>query len=154
MEKPLLQMARGEKAQRVPLWLMRQAGRYLPEYQQVRAKYGFLEVCQNPQLAAEVSLQPWKRFGFDGVILFSDILIPTLAMGVQLDFNPGPVIQKPIRAAKDIRALEARDLFEKISYVFKTLQLLKTELPDSAALIGFCGAPFTVASYLIEGHHS
>lgn len=154
MEKPLFQMAKGERAWRTPIWLMRQAGRYLPEYQDVRAKYGFLEVCQNPELAAQVSLQPWKRFGFDGVILFSDILIPTLAMGVRLDFNPGPVIQKPIRAAKDIRALEAQDLFEKIPYVFQTLQLLKKELPDSATLIGFCGAPFTVASYLIEGQHS
>lgn len=154
MEKSLFQMAQGKKVRSVPIWLMRQAGRYLPEYQAVRAKYGFLDVCQNPELAAEVSLQPWKRFGFDGVILFSDILIPTLAMGVQVDFNPGPVIQKPLRTAKDIRALEAQDLGEKIPYVFQTLELLKKEVSDSATLIGFCGAPFTVASYLIEGQHS
>ena len=153
MKKPLFQMAKGNRTEQVPIWLMRQAGRYLPEYQAVRAKYSFLEVCQNPELTAEVSLQPWKRFGFDGVILFSDILIPTLALGVELDFNPGPVIQKPIRAAKDIRALEAQDLFEKIPYVFQTLELLKKELPASTTLIGFCGAPFTVACYLIEGKH-
>ncbi|MBI3017127.1 MAG: uroporphyrinogen decarboxylase [Deltaproteobacteria bacterium] len=159
MEKPLFQVAKGEKARSVPIWLMRQAGRYLPEYQAVRAKYGFLEVCQNPELAVEVSLQPWKRFGFDGVILFSDILIPTLAMGVELDFNPGPLIQKPLRSAKDIRALEgsltqAKNVFESIPYVFQALELLKKEISDSATLIGFCGAPFTVACYLIEGKHS
>ncbi len=153
-QKLLLTVAQGQKGDRMPLWLMRQAGRYLPEYQDLRARYGFLEVCQNPELAVEVSLQPWKRFELDGVILFSDILIPTLALGVQLDFNPGPIIQKPIRTAKDIRALEAQEVFEKIPYVFKTLELLKTELPEAATLIGFCGAPFTVASYLIEGQHS
>lgn len=153
MDKPLFQVAQRKKAQRVPVWLMRQAGRYLPEYQALRTKYGFLEACKNPELSAEISLQPWKRFGFDGVILFSDILIPMLAMGVQFDFNPGPVIQNPLRTAKDIRALEAQNVYEKIPYVFQTLELLKKELPDSATLIGFCGAPFTVACYLIEGQH-
>ncbi len=154
IEKPLLQLAQGGQTAQVPIWFMRQAGRYLPEYQEVRAQHSFLGVCQNPELAARVSLQPWKRFGFDGVILFSDILIPTLALGVEVDFNPGPIIQAPLRTAQDIRNLKAQDLFESIPYVFQTLQILKAELSPSATLIGFGGAPFTVASYLIEGRHS
>ncbi|OGQ14005.1 MAG: uroporphyrinogen decarboxylase [Deltaproteobacteria bacterium RIFCSPHIGHO2_02_FULL_40_11] len=152
--KPLLQVASLKKHDITPIWLMRQAGRYLKEYRSLREKYSFLESCQNPELAAEISLQPYKRFSFDGVILFSDIMTPTIGMGVDLDFAPGPVLKKPIRTQKDVDFLTALSPEEHVPYVLKTLQILKKEIRPETSLIGFCGAPFTVASYLVEGKHS
>lgn len=153
-QKLLLTVAQGQKGDRTPVWLMRQAGRYLKEYRDLREKHTFLETCQTPELAAEVSLQPMRRFDIDGVILFSDIMIPTLGMGVELDFAPGPVLKTPIRSVSDIKNLRVCDPHEKTSFVLKTLQILKSNLPDTKTLIGFCGAPFTTACYLVEGKHS
>lgn len=152
--KLLLESAKGNLVSTTPIWLMRQAGRYLPEYQEVREKVSFLEACQNPEIAATISLQPWKRFGFDGVIVFSDIMIPAQAMGVEMTFNPGPIIKKPLRFMKDLVKLEMFDPQDKTSFVLDALKILKNEISQETTLIGFCGAPFTVASYLIEGKHS
>src|SRR3989344_616237 len=109
MTQPLLQTALGQKLDRTPIWLMRQAGRYLEEYQDLRETYSFLELCKQPTLAVRVSLEPYERFGMDGVILFSDIMIPAEAMGLHLDFVPGPVIENPIRSLKQILDLTIPD---------------------------------------------
>lgn len=158
-EKILLKRAQGEVTSQTPIWLMRQAGRYLPEYRALREKHSFLDLCKTPELAAEVSLQPWKRFQLDGVILFSDILVPCEGMGIEMDFNPGPVIRNPLRTHKDVKFFgqlknEPFNPDRHVPYVLKALQLLKKEIGDQSTLIGFCGAPWTVACYLIEGGHS
>lgn len=153
--KPLLRAARGERLERPPVWMMRQAGRYLPEYHQTKdLAGGFLNLCKNPELAVEVTLQPIRRFGFDAAILFSDILIPAEAMGIELNFHPGPVIGNPIRNDGDVEALKIPHPEESLSYVLEILKGLKRELPGETTLIGFAGAPFTVASYLVEGASS
>jgi uroporphyrinogen decarboxylase len=135
---------------------MRQAGRYLPEYRQVREKYSFLEMCRLPDVAAEVTLQPLRRFELDAAILFSDILIPLPPMGIKLDFyeSKGPVIENPVRKLQDIEALRVPDPYEDIGFVAEAIKLIKQELKDEKALIGFAGAPFTLASYVVEGGHS
>ncbi|MBU1948065.1 MAG: uroporphyrinogen decarboxylase, partial [Candidatus Eisenbacteria bacterium] len=136
---------------RTPIWIMRQAGRYLPEYRAVREKTTFIDLCKTPELACEVTLQPIRRFGFDAAILFSDILVPLEPMGVPFNFDSGgPKIEKPIRHEEDITALRIVDAREHLSYVGDAIRLLKTEL-GATPLIGFAGAPFTLASYLIEG---
>lgn len=135
---------------------MRQAGRFLPEYRELRTRYGMLELCRTPDLAAQVTLMPLKRFELDAAIIFADILLLAPAMGIPFDFakGEGPVIEKPLRSRKDIEALREFDPDEELGYVMKTLQTVRREMPDEKALIGFAGAPFTVASYLIEGAHS
>jgi len=157
MSQLLLNVARGTKIHqerdRTPIWFMRQAGRYLKGYQRLREKHGFLSLCKTPELALSVSLEPYQRFGVDGVILFSDIMIPAEAMGISLDFQPGPVIENPIRTEKDVQALEIADPYEKTSFVLKTLTLLKQEISGQATLIGFAGCPFTTATYMIDGKH-
>jgi uroporphyrinogen decarboxylase len=153
MSKRLLHVATGKEADRTPIWLMRQAGRYLKGYQGLRKKYGFLELCKNSQLAAEISLEPFKQFGMDGVILFSDIMIPAEAMGIKLDFAPGPIIEHPIRTEADIKKLIVADPHEKTSFVLDTLKMLRSEIADRSTLIGFSGCPFTVAAYCVEGKH-
>lgn len=139
---------------RPPVWLMRQAGRYMPEYRFLRKKHSFLEMCHNPELIAEVTKLPLNAFGMDAAILFSDILVIPEAFGVGLDFeeNKGPIIHRPIHTKKDVEALRIPNVQESLKYVTDGI---KTLLPDlKVPLIGFSGAPFTVASYMIEGGSS
>jgi uroporphyrinogen decarboxylase len=132
---------------------MRQAGRYLPEYRALRARHAFLELCKTPQAAAEVTLQPVERLGVDGAILFADILLIVEPLGVGLEFarGEGPVIHRPIRSAADVAKLPPVDVESAVGFVFETVRLVKRALPPHVPLIGFAGAPFTVASYMIEG---
>ncbi len=131
--------------------MMRQAGRYLPEYHDVKAKAGgFLGLCKIPEYGVEATLQPIRRFDFDAAILFSDILIPAEAMGIELAFNPGPIIANPVRDESDVAALRVPEPEESLGFVLEILRGLKTELDDQKTLIGFAGAPFTVASYMAE----
>jgi len=153
-ELPFLAACRGEPVERTPIWIMRQAGRYLPEYRAVRAAVDFLTLCKTPELAARVTLQPVERFGLDAAILFSDILIPAEALGLRFDFNPGPVLEQPLRDAWAIGRLEPREVREAVPYVFETVRILRRELPPRTALIGFAAAPLTLAAYLVEGRGS
>lgn len=145
---------RREVTPRPPIWVMRQAGRYLPEYRAVRAKTDFLTLCRTPELAAEVTLQPIERFGFDASIVFSDIMMPLESMGVRLEFNPGPVVLNPIRSVADVAALRLPEADEIAPFVMQTLRLLRRALGDRTPVIGFAGAPLTLAAYLIEGKGS
>jgi uroporphyrinogen decarboxylase len=150
----LLQRALARKpVERTPVWLMRQAGRYLPEYREVRAEAGgFLEMCRDPALAAEVTLQPIRRFNMDAAIIFSDILLPLDAMGMELFFDErGPVFPTPLRTRADVEGLREVDPRVQLGYVGKALQRVRAALPDRTSLLGFCGAPFTLATYAIEG---
>jgi uroporphyrinogen decarboxylase len=152
-EKPMLRVLAGEPAWPPPIWLMRQAGRYLPEYREVRARAGsFLDLCYNPALACEVTLQPIRRFGFDAAILFSDILVIPHALGQDVRFveNEGPRLEPVTSAGELNRLVEALPL-ERLAPVFETLDRVKAALPSETALLGFCGAPWTVASYMIAG---
>lgn len=151
MRTKFLDALKGQNRGRPPLWLMRQAGRYLPEYQELRKKHDFLTLCHTPELICEVALQPIKRFDFDAAILFSDILMIPAAMGLGLRFddNKGPVFERPLTCAADVEALSMND---SLSFVEAGIKLLKKEL--DRPLIGFAGAPFTVASYMIEGGSS
>ncbi|AHI00167.1 uroporphyrinogen decarboxylase [Kutzneria viridogrisea] len=150
-ESPLLVAARGGAPSRTPVWFMRQAGRSLPEYRQVREGTPMLQACLTPELACEVTLQPVRRHGVDAAILFSDIVVPLYAAGVDLDIVPGtgPVVANPVRTAADVAALPLLRP-EQVEPVADTIRLLTAELGDTP-LIGFAGAPFTLASYLVEG---
>ncbi|MFV8750927.1 uroporphyrinogen decarboxylase [Nannocystaceae bacterium ST9] len=141
----------GRRPTRTPVWLMRQAGRYLPEYRAVRSKVSFLELCRTPELAAEVTVQPIDRLDVDAAILFSDILVVFDAMGVEVEFRPEPHIAKPVRTAAELAGLRWGDPVEEVGYVMDAVRACKRALADRVPLIGFCGAPFTTASYLIEG---
>jgi len=151
--KPILRVLRRVPVEQVPIWLMRQAGRYLPEYRRVREKAGgFLELCFTPVLAAEVTLQPVRRFGLDAAILFSDILVVPYALGQKLRFaeGEGPVLE-PIREESELHGLEAGIDLARIEAVYETVARVASALDRDTALIGFAGAPWTVASYMIEG---
>ena len=145
-----LTACKGGTPDAVPVWFMRQAGRSLPEYRALRERHDILEMCRTPELAAEVTLQPVRRYGVDAAILFSDIVVPLIAMGVHLTIAPnvGPVIDAPIRSVEDIDRLHALET-DDVSFVTQTVRALKEEL--NVPLIGFGGAPFTLASYLVEG---
>jgi uroporphyrinogen decarboxylase len=132
---------------------MRQAGRYLPEYRALRARYGFLELCRTPAAAAEVTLQPVRRFAVDAAILFADILLILEPLDVGLEFakGEGPVIHRPVRSEADVARLKPIDVASSVGTVFETVRLVRRELAPSVALVGFAGAPFTVASYVVEG---
>jgi uroporphyrinogen decarboxylase len=130
---------------------MRQAGRYLPEYRAIRERIDFLTLTKTPDLAAEVTLQPIRRFGMDAAILFSDIMTPVEGMGVDLAFDPGPVIENPVRSPGDVDALRVADPAETVPFVLETIGILRDELPPSAPLIGFAGAPWTLFCYVVEG---
>lgn len=143
---------RGQPVDRPPVWLMRQAGRYLPEYRKVREKHSFLTLCRTPELAAEVTLQPVERFGMDAAILFSDILLILEAMGVDLRFDEsqGPQLARSGSLEEQIAGLRVPDPEAEMGYVFETLRQVRGALGGKAAVIGFSGAPFTLASYVIE----
>ena len=149
-----LRTCRGERGPRPPVWMMRQAGRYLPEYREVRKTADFLTLCTTPELAAKVTLQPIDRLGVDAAILFSDILVPAMAMGLEVAFDPGPVLARPLRSAEDAAALSVPDIEEAVPYVFETIRVVRRELAGRVPLIGFAGAPFTLAAYLVEGEGS
>ena len=140
-----------EPVPRRPLWIMRQAGRYLPEYRELRKRYGFKELAGEPELAAEVTLQPLRRFPLDAAIVFADIMSPVPALGVDFDFEPGPVVADPIRSPAAVAGLRAPEPDEVAPEVITALGYVRSALPAGAALLGFCGAPWTLAAYLVEG---
>lgn len=152
----LLRTLRGETTERPPVWMMRQAGRYLPEYMALRDKYGFFERCQTPELACEITLQPVDIIGVDAAILFSDILVVPQAMGleVQLIESKGPVLPDPIKTKKDLQRINIPDVHDKLQYVFDAVTLIKKELNGRAPLIGFAGAPWTLLCYMVQGKGS
>lgn len=152
-----LRALRGEKVERTPIWVMRQAGRYLPEYRAVRKQAGdFLTLCKTPDLACEVTMQPIDRFGLDAAILFSDILTIPDAMGLELVLEEGigPVFNKPIRSVSDIDNLGIPDPEIELAYVMDAVRVIRSELNDRVPLIGFTGSPWTLASYMVEGRGS
>ncbi len=152
-EKIFLKALQGEVLSKPPIWLMRQAGRYLSEYREVRADAGgFLNLCYTPELAAEVTLQPIRRFGFDASILFADILVVPDALGqdVRFETGEGPRL-KPIASFEDFKALDQSKVDEKYNSISETVRLIRAGLPKEVTLIGFCGAPWTVATYMVAG---
>jgi uroporphyrinogen decarboxylase len=153
VDAPLLLAARRQPTPYTPVWLMRQAGRYLPEYRTLRRRHGFLELCKNPAAAAEVTLQPVERLGVDAAIVFADILLLAEPLGVGLAFaqGEGPVIERPLRHAADLARLKPIDVESDLGFVFETVRVAARALAGRVPLIGFAGAPFTVASYLVEG---
>jgi uroporphyrinogen decarboxylase len=154
--KPLLRALRGEAVRPIPYWLMRQAGRYLPEYRALRERAGsFLDLCYAPALAAEATLQPIKRFGMDGAILFSDILLVPQALGQKLWFEPsgGPKLNA-LRNDSDVEALNFEKLDQTLAPVYAAIRTIVAQLPQETTLLGFAGAPWTVATYMIEGGSS
>jgi uroporphyrinogen decarboxylase len=154
MNDRFLRACRREPVDCTPIWMMRQAGRYMAEYRALREKHSLLELCRTPALAVEVTLQPIRAFGFDAAILFSDLLIPLAPMGLPFDFQKGegPVIEKPLRSAADVAALRRFEPRDELKMVLDAIRALRGEL--AVPLIGFAGAPFTLASYAIEGGHS
>lgn len=144
----------GKKTPYTPVWMMRQAGRYLPEYMKVRAEAGdFLALCKDPQKACEVTIQPVDILGVDAAILFSDILVVPLEMGMELKFvkGEGPIFPNPILTSEDLDKLDVKKGAENLEYVYETIRLIRAKLSQDKALIGFCGAPWTLATYMIEG---
>ncbi|MCH7684729.1 MAG: uroporphyrinogen decarboxylase [Gemmatimonadetes bacterium] len=149
-----LAACRSEPTSHTPVWIMRQAGRYLPEYRAIRKTVDFLTLTKTPELAAEVTLQPTRRFALDAAILFSDIMTPVEGMGITLDFSPGPVVTNPIRDAARIEELRVPDPEESVPFVLETVREVVGALPKDVPLIGFAGAPFTLFCYLVEGRGS
>jgi uroporphyrinogen decarboxylase len=159
MKDRFLRACRREPVDRTPVWFMRQAGRYMPEYREIRARHSLLDICRSPELATTVTLQPVRRIDVDAAILFSDLLLPLEPMGIPFDFvrGEGPAIENPIRTESDIDRLKWFEPREGLSHVLETIRMVRRELDGSAdgvPLIGFGGAPFTLASYAIEGGHS
>lgn len=154
LNKSLLNVLNGQVLSPPPVWMMRQAGRYLPEYRDLRAKAGsFLDLCFNPEWAAEVTLQPIRRFGFDAAILFSDILVIPYALGQEVSFSVGEGPQlPPLQDAQAIAALRKEIDRNKLAPIYETIRRVKTQLPPHVTFLGFCGAPWTVATYMIAGH--
>ena len=152
----IVRTLRGETTERTPVWMMRQAGRYLPEYIKLREKYSFFERCQNPELACEITLQPVDIVGVDAAILFSDILVVPQAMGleVQLIEKQGPLLPDPIKTKNDLQRIQVPDVNETLGYVFDAIKLIKKELNGRVPLIGFAGAPFTLLCYMVQGKGS
>ena len=144
-----LEAAHGHDTPRAPIWIMRQAGRYLSEYRALKEKYSFWELCRTPELAADITLQPVRRFGMDAAILFQDIMTPLPPMGVKIDFRPGPVFEEPVRSAQAVDALRVPEQDEIAPYVADAIGLIRAESP--VPLIGFGGAPLTLATYMIQG---
>jgi uroporphyrinogen decarboxylase len=159
MNDRFLRACRREPVDRTPVWFMRQAGRYMPEYREIRARHSLLDICRSPELATIVTLQPVRRIDVDAAILFSDLLLPLEPMGIPFDFvrGEGPAIENPIRSEADIDRLKCFEPREALSHVLEAIRMIRKELDGPAhqvPLIGFGGAPFTLASYAIEGGHS
>ncbi|XP_039273150.2 uroporphyrinogen decarboxylase-like [Styela clava] len=153
----IIKAAKGEKVDRIPVWAMRQAGRYLPEFKEVRAKHDFFTVCRTPELACEVTLQPLKRFDLDAAIIFSDILVIPQALGMEVQMVPGkgPTFPEPLQTPKDISKLNHKpDVHKELGYVFDALTLTRKTLNGKVPLIGFSGAPWTLMAYMVEGGSS
>lgn len=148
-----LRACRREPVDATPVWFMRQAGRYMAEYRAIRARHTLLEICRRPELAAEVTLQPVERIEVDAAILFSDLLLPFEPLGIPFDFvqGEGPAIERPVRSADDVRRLRRFDPREALGHVLETIRIVRRELDGRVPLIGFAGAPFTLASYAVEG---
>ena len=157
MSAPLLvRAARLEPVERTPIWFMRQAGRSLPEYRAIRERHAFFEVAHTPELCAEVTLQPVRRHGVDAAVMFADIMTPVLGMGLDVELveGVGPVVANPVRTMADVERLRVPDPEEAFAPVLGAVRLVRAELAPEQAVIGFCGGPFTVASYLVEGRPS
>ena len=157
MSEPLLvRAARLEPTERTPVWFMRQAGRSLPEYREIRKTHTLFEVCYEPELCAEVTLQPVRRHDVDAAVMFADIMLPLLGMGVHVELveNVGPVIEQPIRSLADVERLTVPEPEESVPFILEAVAIVRRELRPDQAVIGFCGGPFTVAGYLIEGKPS
>ncbi|MGH9906128.1 MAG: uroporphyrinogen decarboxylase [Pyrinomonadaceae bacterium] len=153
---PFMRACRREPVPYTPIWLMRQAGRYMPEYRELRARVRFLELCKTPSLAAEVTVTAAERLGVDAAIIFADILLIVEPMEIELEFvgGAGPTIHNPIRASADVKRLREVDDIGSLDYVFQAIKEARAALPLGLPLIGFCGGPFTLASYIIEGRGS
>ena len=153
MEPLLVRAARLEPTERTPVWFMRQAGRSLPEYREIRKTHTLFEVCYEPELCAEVTLQPVRRHDVDAAVMFADIMLPLLGMGVDVELveNVGPVIERPIRTRDDVERLTVPEPEESVPFILEAVSIVRRELRPDQAVIGFCGGPFTVAGYLIEG---
>ncbi len=154
MAEPLLTRAcRREAVERTPVWFMRQAGRSLPEYRELRKRHDLFSVCRQPELCAEVTLQPVRAHDVDAAVMFADIMLPVIGMGVDVELveNVGPVIADPVRTSDDVERLRVPDPEEAVPFILEAVRLVRAELPAEKAVIGFAGGPFTVAGYLIEG---
>lgn len=151
-----LRALNGESVERPPVWIMRQAGRYLPEFRALRQKYDFFTRCQTPELASEITVQPIRRFHFDAAILFSDILVVPQAMGIPFEMKEGvgPWLENPIRTLKQVEEIQIPDVDQKLSYVFDAISLTLEKLEDEVPLIGFAGSPWTLLCYCVEAHGS
>ena len=149
----LVRTARLEPVERTPVWFMRQAGRSLPGYRETRKRYGLFEVCRQPELCAEVTLEPVRVHGVDAAVMFADIVLPVLGMGIEVDLveGVGPVVGEPVRTLADVDRLRVPDPQESVPFVLEAVRIVRRELEPDRALVGFCGGPFTVAGYLIEG---
>jgi uroporphyrinogen decarboxylase len=155
-EPLLVRAARREPVERTPVWFMRQAGRSLPEYRAIRERRSFFEVANEPELCAEVTLQPVRRHDVDAAVMFADIMTPVIGMGVDVELveGVGPVVAQPIRSAADVERLRVPDVEEAFAPVLEAVRLVREELSSEKAVVGFCGGPFTVAGYLVEGRPS
>jgi uroporphyrinogen decarboxylase len=153
MDPLLVRAARREPVERTPVWFMRQAGRSLPEYREIRKRHGLFEIVAQPELCAEVTLQPVRRHDVDAAVMFADIMTPVLPMGIGVELveNVGPVVREPIRSAADVERLRLPDPEEALAPVLESVRLVRAALRPDQAVVGFCGGPFTVAGYLIEG---
>jgi uroporphyrinogen decarboxylase len=156
MEPLLVRAARREPVERTPVWFMRQAGRSLPEYRAIRERHSFWEVAQTPELCAQVTLQPVRRHGVDAAVMFADIMTPVLGMGLHVDLveGVGPVVSEPVRTLADVERLRVPDPDEAFGGLLEAIRIVRGELAPEQAVVGFCGGPFTVAGYLVEGKPS
>lgn len=152
----LLKALRGEEVPRPPVWMMRQAGRYLPEYMKIRAQYDFFTRCQTPELASEITLQPIRRYGMDAAILFSDILVVPQAMNIEVQMKEGvgPWIPHPVRQIQDLDTICIPDINERLGYVMEAVRMTKEKLQNEIPLIGFAGSPWTIFCYVVQGRGS
>ncbi|HZC28413.1 MAG TPA: uroporphyrinogen decarboxylase [Gaiellaceae bacterium] len=156
MEPLLVRTCRREPTERTPVWFMRQAGRSLPQYREIRKRFGLFEIVRQPELCAEVTLQPVRAHGVDAAVRFTDIMFPVLGMGVEVELvdNVGPVVARPIARADDVEGLRVTEPEESAPFILEAVRLVREQLSPERAVIGFCGGPFTVAGYLVEGKPS